>query len=499
MDIEHRSSLTEDALGEVSSLRRGIDPELILLTGATGYIGGSLLRELEKQGCRLRCMARLPENLSPKVAPSTDVVYGDVLDRTSLPSALEGVKVAYYLIHSMGREGSFEEIDRRAARNFGKAARSAGVERIIYVGGLGDADKSLSPHLRSRQEVGEILRQSGVPVIEFRASLVIGSGSLSFEMIRALVERLPVMIAPKWVSVAAQPIAIEDVIKYLMVALDPSLSGSPIFEIGGIDQVSYAEIMRVYARCRGMRIRMIQVPVLTPYMSSLWLGIITPLYAPVGRKLIESIVNPTVVRDPSALETFDIQPLGIEDAIRQALANDEEGYAEVSWSDAHTKSRKLRLGAGEKFKTRLIDSRTVTVPKPPAIAFKPIQRIGGKTGWYAWNWLWRLRGFLDLLVGGTGMRLGRASADTLQIGDTIDFWRVEEYEPDHFLRLVAEIKLPGRAWLEFEVSGDDSSAEIRQTAIFDPIGLTGRMYWYTALPVHGLVFSGMLRGIAEAD
>jgi len=474
------------------------DPSLILLTGATGYVGGRLVQSLEHHGYRLRCLARRPEFLRQKVAPSTEVVVGDVLDRRSLAPALQGVRVAYYLVHSMGATGSFEENDRQAARNFGAAAKAAGVGRIIYLGGLGDDHKTLSSHLRSRQEVGQILRQSGVPVLEFRASIVIGAGSLSFEMIRSLVERLPIMITPKWVSVLAQPIAIDDLLAYLTAALHLPVSGCRVYEIGGADQVSYADIMRGYARNRGIRVRMIPVPVLTPFLSSLWLGLVTPLYARIGRKLIESMVHSTVVRDDAALRTFDIRPMGIEEALRRAIANEEQQFAVTRWSDALSSSGELPSWGGVRFGTRLVDSRTQQVAKPPAVVFKPIQRIGGDTGWYAWNGLWRLRGFIDLLAGGVGMRRGRPTSDTLHMGDTVDCWRVEAFEPNRRLRLAAEMKLPGRAWLEFEVTGDDSSSTIRQTAVFDPVGWCGQVYWYALYPLHQLVFGGMLRAIVVA-
>ena len=471
--------------------------KLIMLTGATGYVGGRLLQMLEQHGYRVRCMARRPENLVPRVGPSTQVVKGDVLDLDSLQSALKGVSVAYYLVHSMSSEGSFEENDRKAAHNFGNIAKAAGVERIIYLGGLGNDDDDLSPHLRSRQEVGKILRQSGVPLLEFRASIVIGSGSLSFQLIRSLVERLPIMITPKWVQVSAQPIAIEDLIEYLEAALFVPDSGCRVYEIGGADQVSYADIMRIYGSCRNIGVRMIPVPFLSPYISSLWLGLITPLYSRIGRKLIQSIVHPTVVCDESALKVFNIQPMGVDDAIRRAIDNEDKEFAETRWSDSLSSSGKMRSWFGVSFGSRLVDSRTVEVNMPPKAIFKPIQRIGGNTGWYAWNWLWQLRGFLDLLVGGVGMRRGRAHFEILRVGDTIDFWRVEEHDPNHFLRLAAEMKLPGRAWLEFEVVGDDFSSTIRQTAIFDPVGLLGLIYWYALYPLHQLVFAGMLRGIAD--
>ena len=472
------------------------DPGLILLTGATGYVGGRLLQSLQEQGFQVRCLARRPEFLEPRAAPTTEIVAGDVLDRRSLEAALSGVKIAYYLVHSMGSAGSFEENDREAARNFGAAAKAAGVERIIYLGALGDDNEALSPHLRSRQEVGQILCKSGVPVLEFRASIVIGSGSLSFEMIRSLVERLPVMTTPKWVSMPSQPIAIDDLIAYLMAALRLPVSSYRIYEIGGMDQVSYADIMRTYARHRGLRIRMIPVPVLTPFLSSLWLGLVTPLYARIGRKLIESIVHSTVVRDNSALEIFDIRPIGVNEAVRRALANEERQVAATRWSDAVSSSGATPSWGGVQFGTRLVDSRVAQISRPPAIAFRPIQRIGGESGWYAWNWLWRLRGFLDLILGGVGGRRGRPAAAILRVGDTIDFWRVEKFEPNRLLRLAAEMKLPGRAWLEFEVTGDHSSATIRQTAVFDPVGLFGLLYWYALYPLHHLVFAGMLRKIA---
>ncbi|MBC7541938.1 MAG: SDR family oxidoreductase [Candidatus Sericytochromatia bacterium] len=474
------------------------DESLILLTGATGYVGGRLLQALEQSGHRLRCMARRPDFLTPKVAPSTDVVAGDVLDADSLATALQGVHTAYYLIHSMGATGSFEEQDRLAAANFATAAKTAGVARIIYLGGLGNDTQALSPHLRSRQEVGQILRQSGVPVLEFRASIVIGSGSLSFEMIRSLVERLPIMTTPKWVSTPAQPIAIEDLIAYLMAALHLPVAQYRVYEIGGADQVSYADIMQTYARHRGMYIRMIPVPMLSPLISSLWLGLITPLYARIGRKLILSIVHSTVVLDDTALRVFDVRPMGIDDALRHALTNEDQQFAATRWSDALSSSGAVPSWGGVQFGSRLVDSRTAPVATSAAKAFNPIARIGGHTGWYAWNWLWKLRGALDLLVGGVGMRRGRPSPDKVQVGDTIDFWRVEAYEPGRLLRLAAEMRVPGRAWLEFEVTGDESSAVIRQTAIFDPVGLFGLAYWYVLYPIHQLVFGGMLRQIVAA-
>ena len=474
------------------------EPGMVLLTGASGYVGGRLLPRLRERGYPVRCLARHPEAVRERAGPGVEVAVGDVLDRASLDAALAGVEVAYYLVHSMGSTGPFEEADRQAAANFGAAAREAGVRRIVYLGGLGRDDSALSPHLASRHEVGRILRDSGVPVLEFRASVVIGSGSLSFEMIRSLVEGLPVMITPRWVHVLAQPIATDDLMEYLLAALELPARASRVYEIGGADQVTYAGIMREYARQRGLRRRMLPVPVLTPYLSSLWLGLVTPLYARVGRKLIQSIIHPTVVRDDRARRDFAVRPVGVAEAVRRALAGEDSQFAATRWSDAVSAAGEPPSWGGARFGSRLVDSRAVTLPVPPSAAFHPIQRIGGDTGWYAWNGLWRLRGFLDLLAGGVGTRRGRSSPTGVRIGDTVDFWRVEAYEPDRLLRLAAEMKVPGRAWLEFEVTGDDASSTIRQTAVFDPVGVLGRGYWYSLYPVHHLVFGGMLRGIARA-
>lgn len=471
--------------------------ELILLTGATGYVGGRLRRLLEERGQALRCLSRRTEGLSSRVAPTTELVTGDVLKPETLGPALEGVRTAYYLIHSMGSDHDFEERDRTAARNFATEAEKAGVRRIIYLGGLAHGD-DLSPHLRSRHEVGEVLRDSRVAVLELRASIVLGSGSLSFEMIRALVERLPIMITPRWVDVKAQPIAIDDLLAYLVAALDVALEGSRVFEIGGADRVSYGELMHEYARQRRLRRVMIRVPVLTPRLSSLWLGLVTPVYARVGRILVESIKHPSVVRDTGALDVFPVRPRGMADAIAAALRNEDREFAESRWYDAFSSGGTERSWAGVRFGNRLVDSRARTVDVGPDAAFAPIRRIGGTTGWYAYDWLWRIRGFLDLLVGGVGVRRGRPDPEDLRVGDALDFWRVEAYEPGRLLRLHAEMKLPGRAWLEFEVLETERGTTIRQTALYDPVGLFGLAYWYLIYPLHHVVFSGMLDNIARA-
>ncbi|MFB3776310.1 MAG: SDR family oxidoreductase [Bryobacteraceae bacterium] len=456
---------------------------LILVTGATGYVGRELLGALLADGRRVRCLARQPEAIKRRWT-EIEVVQGDALSPETLPAALAGVHTAYYLIHSMGSAGAFEEEDRRAARNFADAARANGVKRIIYLGGLGEDSPDLSPHLRSRHEVGGILRGSGIPVIEFRASVVLGPGSLSFEMIRSLVERLPVMIAPRWVSIPAQPIAIQDLLEYLLAGLDLPCESHRIFEIGGADQVSYGGLMQEYARQRGLTRLILPVPLLTPRLSSLWLGLVTPLYVRVGRKLIDSIRHPTVVRDSSALREFRVRPRGHQEAIAAALKS--EAQLE-DWTDLRSLSA-----------SRFVFAVQATVNASPEKAFTPIRRIGGKTGWYYADWLWRLRGALDRLIGGPGIRAGRIDPDHLKTGDTVDCWRVEAYEENRRLRLAAQMKLPGRAWLEFRVDGAGKESLLRQTAVFDPRGLLGRAYWYLSWPVHRVLFPGMLRRIVRA-
>ncbi len=469
------------------------DP-LILLTGATGYVGSHLLQQLAASGYRVRCLARRPEALS-NVSQQTEIVAGDALDEASLQRALTGVQTAFYLIHSMDRGEGFEELDRQSAENFARAAAAAKVQRIVYLGGLADEQQKLSQHLRSRHEVGALLRSTGVPVIELRASIVIGSGSISFEMIRALVERLPVMVAPRWVAVQAQPIAISDLLNYLQQAIEIEADGSMTFEIGGADRVAYGDLMREYARQRGLRRLIIPVPVLTPRLSSLWLALVTPLYARVGRKLIESIRHPSIVRNDSALRAFSVVPMDHERAIAAALAGEDTEWSRTRSTLLRRKSPSLdAVRAG-----RLFDTRTIQINRPAEQVFTAVERIGGKVGWYYGDWLWRVRGVLDQLVGGIGLRRGRLDPVHLHVGDTVDCWRVEAIEPAQRLRLAAEMKLPGRAWLEFEIQSRDGQCELRQTAEFDPRGLLGRAYWYLVYPLHQVVFAGMLRGIADSN
>jgi len=468
-----------------------------LVTGATGYIGGRLVHALREAGVPVRAMSRRPEELRARVPDDVEVVGGDVLEPASLSDALRGVDTAYYLVHSMGSGSEFRERDLEGARNFAEAARAAGIRRIVYLGGLGEGE-DLSEHLESRQEVGRVLRSSGVETLELRASIIIGSGSLSFEMVRALVERLPAMVCPRWVETPTQPIAVEDVLEYLVQARTVPLEGSEVVEIGASRPVTYGDLMREYARQRGLRRLMIPVPVLTPRLSGLWLGLVTPVYARVGRELIEGLRNRTVADLRRARELFDVEPRSVSEAIERALAREDREFAETRWSDARSSADGAPRSSGAPGRRRIVDRRAVRVDATPEAAFRPIRRIGGEVGWYFADWLWWLRGTLDLLVGGPGMRRGRRDPENPNPGDTLDFWRVEEVEPDRFLRLHAEMKLPGRAWLEFEVSPDGADAtEIRQTAIFDPAGLVGLLYWYALYPLHALIFRGMLERIAE--
>ena len=444
----------------------------ILVTGATGYIGGRLLQRLEDDGHAVRCLARHPDRVRTTKA-RTEVVRGDCLEPASLRPALSGIEVAYYLVHSMATGPAFAELDRRAAANFGAAAAHAGVRRIVYLGGLANDDE-LSEHLKSRSETGDVLRSSGVPVIEFRSSIIVGAGSLSFEIIRGLVERLPVMICPRWVSTPAQPIAVDDVIAYLIAASALQQDGDAIFEIGGPRVTSYGGMMREYARLRGLRRYLLPVPVLTPRLSGLWLALVTPAQAAVGRALIQGLRNATVVQSPAARTRFAIEPLPLDVAFERAIAS--------------SAARHLKR-----------DSRTLVVEVSPAAAFAPIRSIGGDSGWYFANAVWQLRGWIDRLFGGVGMSRGRRDSEHCRVGDTVDGWSVEVYEPNRRLRLSAGLKLPGRGWLEFEVRPRDEgrASEIRQTATFDPRGLLGRLYWLATIPIHALLFRGLLRNIGR--
>jgi uncharacterized protein YbjT (DUF2867 family) len=466
----------------------------ILLTGATGYVGGRLLGRLEREQHPVRCLTRRPHALAQRVSGTTEVVAGDLLAPESLSPAMREVRTACYLVHSMDALESFEELDRRAATNFAMAAREAGVHRIVYLSGLGSGGK-LSAHLASRHEVGEILNRSGVPTIELRASIVIGAGSASFETVRAVVEGLPAIPAPKGVETVAQPIAIEDLIEYLVAALTLP-ARSAIFEIGGDDQVSYAEVMREYARQRKLHRRVVPLPRQTIRASRMLLGMLTPAYGRVAAAMIDSLRNETVVRDTAAREAFAVTPRGLPEAIQRALMSEDNEFAQMSWSDVLAANEGARWG-GTPISRRLVTSRVERVYASRSEVFGRVQRIGGTRGWYGTDWFWTLRGALDKLRGGNGMRRGRRDPHELRAGDAIDFWRVVRIQPDRRLLLTAEMKMPGRLWLDYEVTSEDRHTVIRQTTVFDPAGYAGLAYWYLLYPVHRAIFTAMLRGLAR--
>lgn len=473
----------------------------ILVTGATGYVGGRLVPQLLDHGHDVRCMVRDPARLQGRAwAGRVDIVCGDVLEVSSLAPALAGIQLAYYLVHSLGAGQDFHDRDLRAARAFGEAAAAAGVARIIYLGGLGDASGALSEHLRSRQDTGAALGAAGVPVTEFRAAVIVGSGSVSFEMIRYLTERVPVMVCPSWVYTRIQPIAIRDVLAYLTAAADTPASAGRVVEIGGADVLTYGQMMTGYAKARGLARWLLPVPFLTPRLSSYWVHLVTPVPSAIARPLIEGLRNEVVVRDTTARTLFpDITPIAYQEAVRRALDRFDSENVETAWSDALTSS--LPTSKPVVLTTldgMMMERRQITIDAPPERAFAVFSALGGATGWLCLNWAWQLRGALDRLLGGVGMRRGRRHPSHLRVGDTVDFWRVEAVEPGRLVRLRAEMKVPGRAWLEFQARAqEDGRTLVIQTAFFSPRGLSGLVYWYGIYPVHGLIFGGMIRAIAR--
>jgi uncharacterized protein YbjT (DUF2867 family) len=468
----------------------------ILIVGASGYIGGRLVPLLRSRGDDLVLMSRDARPLAARF-PDARVVAADLLDAATLAPALEGIDVAYYLAHSMGAgERGFAERDRQAARNFAQAAARAGVSRIVYLGGLGDDAADLSHHLASRHETGAELAAHGVPVTEFRAAVIIGSGSASFEILRHLTERLPVMITPRWVGTRCQPIGIRDVLDYLVGALDhPEAIG--IVEIGAPDVLSYGDMMLTYARLRGLRRLMIPVPVLTPRLSSYWVNLVSPVPAGIARPLIEGLRNEVIVTHPGPAAAFGLAPLPFTEALQRAIDRTDRHDIESTWFDALAAPDRQSLTAVESREGMIIDRRSHRVAAPPERAFAEIERLGGDAGWPYANLLWRIRGLADRVVGGVGMRLGRRDAAHVRVGDALDFWRVEEVRAPSLLRLRAEMRVPGRAWLQYEVSAAPGGSRIVQTAFFEPKGVSGLAYWYVLYPAHAVIFRGMVRELAR--
>ncbi|QGV76901.1 SDR family oxidoreductase [Streptomyces ficellus] len=483
---------------------------LCLVTGATGYIGGRLVPELLDAGHRVRCLARTPGKLRDHPwAGRVDVARGDVTDEESLRAALRDVDVAYYLVHALGTGRDFEETDRDAARLFGRCAREAGVRRIVYLGGLTPAGvpaSGLSPHLRSRAEVGRILLDSGVPTTVLRAAVVLGSGSASFEMLRYLTERLPVMITPSWVRTRIQPIGVRDVLRYLVgsAAMPPDVNRA--FDIGGPDVLTYRDLMRRYAVVSGLPRRLIlPVPVLTPNLSSLWVGLVTPVPPAIARPLAESLRHEVVCREHDIARYVPDppgHPIGCDEALTLALRRVREAQVTTRWSSAAVPgapSDPLPTDPDWAGGSLYTDRRERHVDAPADALWRVIEGIGGENGWYSFPLAWAVRGWLDRLAGGVGLRRGRRDAHHLRVGDSLDFWRVEEIDPGTLLRLRAEMRLPGLAWLEMYAEDDGEGRSIyRQRALFHPRGLLGHAYWWAVSPFHATVFGGMARNITRA-
>lgn len=475
-----------------------------LVTGVTGYIGGRLVPQLLDKGYVVRVLSRDVTRLQGRSwINDVELVEADVLNPETLPQALKNVDVAFYLIHSMSanNSGDFHQRDMEAAQNFGRAAKKNKVSQIIYLGGLGNPDdEPLSKHLASRQQTGETLRESGVPVTEFRAAVVVGSGSKSFEMVRYLTERVPIMICPKWVYSKTQPIAIRNVLQYLVAAVNKPEAKDEIIEIGGNSVITYADMMQIYARINELKRILIPVPILSPALSSHWVHWMTPIPASLARPLIEGLKNDVVVQNDKAKRLFpNINPFSYEKAVKLAITHIDTEDVETTWNDALLSSKGDERPVVLKTKQGLnIERRIRKVSADKHQVFEAFTSLGGQKGWLTYEWAWKFRGILDRLVGGVGFRRGRRHPQQLRVGDALDFWRVEAIKPDQLLRLRAEMKVPGRAWLEFlAVETDDQKTKLVQTAYFAPKGLLGLLYWYGLYPIHSLIFSSMIEHIAS--
>jgi uncharacterized protein YbjT (DUF2867 family) len=474
------------------------DPPRVLVTGASGYVGGRLVPELLAGGHAVRCLVRDPRKLdAAEWRDAVEIVRGDIAG--DLTDAMAGIAVAVFLVHSIGEGADWVARERAIAENFRRAAESAGVRRIVYLGGLGNDDAELSDHLRSRHDVGKVLAAGPVETVELRAAVVIGSGSASFEMLRYLTEVLPVMVTPKWVHTRCQPISIRDVLRYLVGAIEYPESLTGIVEIGGPDEVSYAEMMAMYAKEAGLTTRrLIPVPVLSPRLSSLWIGLVTPVPARLARPLVDSLVTAVVVTDDRAERLFPFERVPLDEAINNAIGRTAVGDIPTRFDDASSPVwQAAPTDPDWTGGTELTDVRTVAVDADPHRTWQAVCRVGGARGWYSGAWLWKIRGLMDRLVGGPGMRRVRRDPDRLAVGDPLDFWRVEDLEVDARVVLHAEMRLPGEAWLEWDLAPTATGTRLVQTARYRPRGLWGRAYWYAVAPFHRLIFPGLVRGIAR--
>jgi len=467
----------------------------ILVSGATGNIGGRLVPRLVDVGHQVTCMARNPLQLNRFDWPQVIILQADALNLDHIREAMRGIEIAYYLIHSMsGGKRRYIEHDEKAAQNFGSAAREAGVQRIIYLGGLGQCDKFLSPHLDSRQKVGDILRRSGVPVTEFRAPIVIGSGSMSFEMIRYLTERLPLLLTPTWIDTLCQPIAIENILDYLTKSLTEPLSIGNTYEIGGPEVLTYREIMLGYAAARKLKRPLLTLPFLSSSLLALGADVITPLPTPYLQILIEGLRSEVLVNDPSARDVFKIELIPYAEAVTRSLMRDGSGKVESLWAGARVEPEPGTSHMDTE--GMFIEQRRTASSASPQAVYSVIEKIGGKQGWYYADWLWWLRGWLDELAGGVGMRRGRSNPGRFEVGDIVDGWRVEAVQAGRMVRLWFELKAPGPAWLQFEVLPRTGGGSLLiLTAFFEPHGVAGLLYWYSLYPFHLMIFKYMSRAI----
>jgi uncharacterized protein YbjT (DUF2867 family) len=480
---------------------------LVLVTGATGYVGGRLIPALLRAGYRVRALARHPEHLADRSwADRVEVIGGDAGNTDDLARALDGVEVAYYLIHAMRAGPRFEAQDRRTARTFVQVAAASQVQRIVYLGGMHPDGASLSTHLESRREVGEIFLESPVPSVVLNAAVIIGSGSASFEMMRYLTERLPVMVTPSWINTRIQPIAIRDVLRYLVDIAGVEEELNRAFDIGGPDILTYREMIQRYARVAELPPRLIRtLPILTPWLASHWVGLVTPVPAVIAKPLVLSLTHEVTMSDHDIEELIPPPAdglIGFDRAVELALQRIQDYEVLTTWSSASfagAPSDPLPEDPGWAGGDLYIDERTIEVDATPEQLWQVIEEVGGQNGWHSWRLGWLARGVLDRLVGGPGLRRGRLHPTRLSTGDPVDWWRVEKVVPGRLLRLRAEMRLPGVAWLELGCETDSDGATVfRQRALYHPYGLLGHAYWFAVVPFHGIVFGGMQRNIARS-